>query len=110
MAYDNNSYGFNYDIKAKLYKSKTGEFIKAFNVREYGQETNGASFAAGGVASGDSSYVVATNEDVYNLIVPWGTQVIIDGTEYKVLSKGTVRSSVGFSYGKPKKETVIYLG
>ncbi len=111
MAYNNNSFDFNYDIEVKIVDSKTGDTIAKFNARENAPLVKDANFEIGGVASGGQNYSIATNAKIHDLIQPYKQQAIIDGVEYKVLSKSYARTGIKAQYAKKKKrETVIYLG
>ncbi len=111
MAYNNNTYDFDYDIEVLIVDSNTGEKVAKFNAREYSPMVNDANFEAGGIASGGHNYSVATNAKIYDRIEAFKQQAIIDGVEYKVMSKAIARTGIKAQFCKKKKrETVIYLG
>ena len=111
MGYNNNSFEFNYELDVVIKDAKTGVEVCSFKARENTQVVNDANFEAGGVASGGQNYSIATNADIHQLIKPYAQQAVIDGVEYKVLSKGFARAQVSSSFLTRKKvETIIYLG
>lgn len=109
--FSNTEFNFNYDLSVEIINSKTRELVVRFDARENDQVVNDAGFEGGGVASGGHTYSVATSSNFYDLIKPYEHQAIIDGVEYKVLSKGYSRSKVGKQFlGRKRMETVVYLG
>lgn len=111
MGYNNNGFEFNYDMEVVIKNAKTGAVVCTFKARENTQVVNDAGFEAGGVASGGQNYSIATNADIHQLITPYAQQAVVDGVEYKVLSKGFARAKVSTSFLTRKKvETIIYLG
>lgn len=111
MGYNNNEFEFNYDLDVVIKDAKTGAVVCTFKARENAPVVNDAGFEAGGVASGGQNYSIATNDDIHKLIKPYSQQAIVDGVEYKVMSKGFTRAKVSTSFLTRKKvETIIYLG
>lgn len=111
MGYDNNSFGFNYDLDVVIKDGRTGVEVCSFKARENAQVVNTAGFEAGGVASGGQNYSIATNSSVHDLIIPYAHQAVVEGKEYKVMSKGYSKAAISTTFLKKKKvETVIYLG
>ena len=109
--YNNNSFNFNYDLEVIIKDRKTGKIVATFSARENEPVVNNAGFEAGGVASGGHTYSIATNANVFEKIKPYSQQAIVDGVEYKVMSKGFTRAKVSMSFLTRKKvETIIYLG
>ena len=115
MPYDNNGYDFDTVIECTLL-DKNGKVICDFKAREYAPNEKTAAFAAGGVASGDNLYVIATsNKEIARMvedktIKSYSTQVQIGGVTYKVAAARTEYSQVADSFlKKRKKETVITL-
>lgn len=109
--YNNNSYDFNYDLGVVIKHRKTNEVVVTFNARENAPVVNDAGFEAGGIASGGQNYSIATDAEIYDIIKPYEHQAVVDGVEYKVLSKNYSRSSLRTVFGKKnRRETVIYLG
>ena len=109
--YSNNSFDFNYDLDVVIKDRKTGKIIATFSARENEPVVNNAGFEAGGVASGGHTYSIATSANVFGKIKPYSQQAIVDGVEYKVMSKSRSRATVRVQFNKQKKfETIIYLG
>lgn len=109
--YNNNSFDFNYDLDVVIKDRKTGKIIATFSARENEPVVNNAGFEAGGVASGGHTYSIATNANVFEKIKPYSQQAIVDGVEYKVMSKSKTKATVRVQFSKQKKtETIIYLG
>ena len=115
MPYDNNSFDYDGVLDCELYNSK-GELLKKFKVREYSAMEKTASFAAGGVASGDNLYMVSTsNRDVAQMIndktiKAYSTQAVINGTAYKVVAARCEFIQIADDFLKRrKKESVITL-
>lgn len=111
IMYNNNSFDFNYDLNVIVKDRKTGKEVVSFSARENEPVVNNAGFEAGGVASGGHNYSIATNANVFEKIKPYSQQAIVDGVEYKVISKGRSKATLRVQFSKKKKtETIIYLG
>ena len=109
--YNNNSFDFNYDLNVVIKEAKSGVVLFTFKARENALVVNDAGFQAGGIVSGGHNYSIATSEDVYEKVKPFSHQAVVEGVEYKIMSKNYMISSLGATFNKrKKKETVIYLG
>jgi|GEM_PF-5214883 len=115
MPYNNNEFEFDTAIDCTLL-NKNGVKTISFKAREYAPNEKSAGFAAGGIASGDSLYIIATcNKNIARMvddktIKAFSSQVQIDGVIYKVAAARCERIQVADSYLKKKmKEIVITL-
>ena len=108
--YYNNEYYFGYDMDAVVFSIDEDKAVGFISVREVGEQEENAGFVGGGIASGGQAYILATTDNV-DYLKPYKYQIIIDNHSYMLTRKGQHNINMGgkFSYGKSRKETILYL-
>ena len=102
---------FQYHLNCAVKNSETGEIIKEFKAREVTDKELSGGYVPGGIASFGNNYSIATADNIFDLLKPNKTSIVIEGDTYILASKRTLKHLSFGSYGKQStfKEYVLIM-
>lgn len=89
----------NYNLICEAKDVNTGNVLFEFNAREYSERENGASFVAGGIASGSQKYQIKTRDKRVKRLRPFANLVVVEDIEYMLTFVKIRKADMPFAYG-----------